>query len=186
VPTEVSGLPAHVLLVHAVVVLVPLAALALVVAALWPAFRRRLGIVVPLVALLGLVLVPVTTHAGEWLASRVPSTTLVRDHTELGDSLLPWAFGVFVLATGVWLLGRYGTKRSAAAPGGTTGDAAGDAGSAAASRGRLVLVGQVVAAVLAVVVAAGALVQTYRIGESGARAAWSGHFTATSTSNDGD
>jgi hypothetical protein len=180
VPTEVSGLPAHVLLVHAVVVLVPLAALALVVAALWPAFRRKLGIVVPLVALLGLVLVPVTTHAGEWLASRVPSTALLQAHTELGDGLLPWAFGVFVLATGVWLLGRYAAKRRDTANGAADGTADGTA-----RRGGLVLAAQVVAAVLAVVVAAGALVQTYRIGESGARAAWSGHFSATSSGGDG-
>lgn len=132
---------------------------------------------VPLVALLGLVLVPVTTHAGEWLEARVPSTSLVRAHTELGDGLLPWAFGVFVLATAVWLLGRHGARRRAAA---WTG------GGAEAPPGGLLLAGQVVAAVLAVVVAAGALVQTYRIGESGARAALSGHFSATATRHDGD
>ena len=180
-PTEVSGLPAHVLLVHAVVVLVPLASLTLVVAALWPTFRRKLGVLVPLVALLGLVLVPVTTHAGEWLEGRVPSTSLVREHTELGDGLLPWAFGVFVLATGVWLLGRYAAKRRDAA-----NDTAGESAGGTAPRSGLVLAGQIAAAVLAVVVAVGALVQTYRIGESGARAAWSGHFSATSTSKDGD
>ncbi len=178
-PTEVSGLPAHVLLVHAVVVLVPLAALALVAAAVWPAFRRRLGVLVPLIALVSLVLVPVTTHAGEWLEARVSSTALIRAHTELGDGLLPWAFGVFALATGVWLLGRYAARHR------TTNAGDGAQATGPAPRGRLLLAGQIVAAVLAVVVAAGALVQTYRIGESGARAAWAGHFSTASSGHDG-
>ena len=48
---EVNGLPLHVLLVHFIVVGVPLAALLTVLSALWPAARRRLGIITPLVAL---------------------------------------------------------------------------------------------------------------------------------------
>ncbi|WP_233625292.1 hypothetical protein [Actinoplanes sp. ATCC 53533] len=39
----VNGLPAHILLVHAIVVLLPLAALLLVLTAVWPAARRRLA-----------------------------------------------------------------------------------------------------------------------------------------------
>ena len=39
----VNGLPAHVLLVHAIVVLLPLAALLLVLTAVWPAARSRLA-----------------------------------------------------------------------------------------------------------------------------------------------
>ena len=39
--STVNGLPAHVLLVHAVVVLVPLTSLLLVLVAVWPAARRR-------------------------------------------------------------------------------------------------------------------------------------------------
>ena len=39
----VNGLPAHVLLVHAIVVLLPLSALLLALTALWPAARRRLA-----------------------------------------------------------------------------------------------------------------------------------------------
>jgi hypothetical protein len=38
--TTISGLPAHVLLVHALVVLAPLTALLEVLCALWPAARR--------------------------------------------------------------------------------------------------------------------------------------------------
>jgi hypothetical protein len=64
-PTEIHGLPAHVLLVHAVVVLIPLSALLVVLSAAWPAARRRIGVASPLLALVNLALVPVTTHAGE-------------------------------------------------------------------------------------------------------------------------
>jgi hypothetical protein len=38
--TTISGLPAHVLLVHALVVLAPLTALLEILCALWPAARR--------------------------------------------------------------------------------------------------------------------------------------------------
>ena len=47
-PDEFNGLPIHILLVHAVVVLVPLAALLTMLSAVWPAARRRIGIITPL------------------------------------------------------------------------------------------------------------------------------------------
>ena len=43
----INGLPAHVLIVHFVVVLVPLTALALAVCAIWPSAAQRMGIVLP-------------------------------------------------------------------------------------------------------------------------------------------
>ena len=39
--STIAGLPAHILLLHFVVVLVPLTAILLIVCALWPAARRR-------------------------------------------------------------------------------------------------------------------------------------------------
>ena len=89
---EFNGLPAHVLLVHLVVVGVPVAALLTVLSAVWPAANRRLGVITPVVAMLALVCVPITTSAGEWLQARVfhgytdPNITR---HAELGDELLP-------------------------------------------------------------------------------------------------
>ena len=52
---EFQGLPTHILLVHAVIVLVPIAALLTVLSAVWPAARRRLGIITPLVGLVALI-----------------------------------------------------------------------------------------------------------------------------------
>ncbi|MEU2616942.1 DUF2231 domain-containing protein [Streptomyces sp. NPDC007157] len=161
--STVNGLPAHVLLVHIVVVLVPLAALALVTAALWPRAARRLGILLPVLALVALVSVPLTTQAGEWLEGHVTDDALVRRHTELGDGLLPWALGLFALATVVWWARRRGGP-----------EADGNAG------GRLsALPVRIVVGVLSVAVAAGAVVDVYRIGDSGAKAAWHDAYAKT-------
>ncbi|GDY56141.1 hypothetical protein SVIO_067640 [Streptomyces violaceusniger] len=112
--TVVNGLPAHVLIVHFVVVFVPLSALAVVVGAIWPSAARRMGVVLPLLALVTLASVPVATGAGEWLEEHVDSDVLVRRHAELGDGLLPWAVGLFVMATAVWWTTRRPTTVEAA------------------------------------------------------------------------
>jgi hypothetical protein len=162
-PTQINGLPAHILLVHVVVILVPLTAIALIVCAVWPSWMRRMGLVLPLLALATLVSVPLTTHAGEWLERHTASTPLIRKHTELGDGLLPWAIGLFVLAAGLWWWNR---RTAAASTGGGTGGAAAPA-----------MPLRVAAAVVCAVVAVGAVVQVYRIGDSGAKAAWTGNFS---------
>ncbi|WP_051266451.1 DUF2231 domain-containing protein [Nakamurella lactea] len=156
--TAVNGLPAHILLVHGVVVLVPLAALLLVLAALWPAAHRRLGVVTPAVALIALVLVPITTSAGEALLARLPfreTNPLIRAHTELGDELLPWVVGLFVAALLVWGLPLLAER----------------VGPAAVLRARWL---HWVVAVLAVAVSVVTVVQVVRIGEAGSRAVYSG------------
>ncbi|MEU2289206.1 hypothetical protein ABZ614_46370 [Streptomyces sp. NPDC013178] len=82
----------------------------------------------------------------------------------LGDGLLPWAAGLFVLATAVWW-----TTRRTTTPQGATDSARSGA------------VVRVAAAVLSVVVAVGAVVDVYRIGDSGAKAAWHDTFSKTAT-----
>ncbi|WP_329168206.1 hypothetical protein OG204_30185 [Streptomyces sp. NBC_01387] len=166
-PTVINGLPAHVLLVHFVVVLVPLTALALVVTSVWPAWIRRLGPALPILALVTLISVPLATHAGEWLEKHTDSDALVRKHTELGDGLLPWAIGLFAVAVALWWLGRRATTRS----------------SDAEDSGRSVAVAlsvpvRVAAIALSVLIAAGSVVQVYRIGDSGAKAAWHDGYSA--------
>ncbi|GAA3117759.1 hypothetical protein GCM10010521_01800 [Streptomyces rameus] len=163
--TLINGLPAHVLLVHVVVVLIPLTALALVTAALWPGAARRLGVLLPAVALVSLVSVPLTTQAGEWLERHVDDDALVRRHTELGDGLLPWAVGLFVLAAVVWWAGR----RAAAEPGQGRG-----------TRWAALPV-RIAVGVLSLAVAVGAVVDVYRIGDSGARAAWHDAYSKEGT-----
>ncbi|MFF7520943.1 DUF2231 domain-containing protein [Streptomyces pseudovenezuelae] len=167
----VNGLPAHVLLVHFVVVLVPLTALALTVGAIWPNAARRMGVVLPLLALVTLASVPLATGAGEWLEEHVGDNALVRRHAELGDGLLPWALGLFALSALVWWAARRTAPAGPAAPGGTRWSA---------------LPVRAAAVVLSLVVAAGAVVDVYRIGDSGAKAAWHDGFSRTATGQDAD
>lgn len=188
--TTVGGLPAHILLVHAIVVLLPLTALLLVASAVWPAARRRVAGPNAVLAVLVLALVPVTTDAGEWLERRVQSDELVRAHTELGDTALYVAAPVALLALVVWWRGREAAAlaRSADHTAGAGADGSVAAGSVAtkarptarrtllapASRGVTVAV-----AVLAVLAAGAAVVDVYLIGESGARATWEDGFSQT-------
>ncbi|MGN7250929.1 hypothetical protein [Arthrobacter sp. SAFR-014] len=159
---EISGLPMHVLLVHATVVFVPLAALCTLLSLLWPAARRRLGIVTPLVALLALVLVPLTAAAGAWLLDRVDSTPRISDHMQLAGMLLPWVVGVFLVALAQWLWFRYGATQ-----------AEGMSWRMGATGSRIA---GIVAVVVAVVLCGGAVAAVAIIGESGSRAVWEGSF----------
>lgn len=160
---EFNGLPLHVLLVHATVVIVPLAALCTVLSLLWPAARRRLGIATPLAALAALALVPLTQQAGLWLLDRIDPTPEVQAHVGLGLNLLPWTAALFAVSLGQWLWFRYGTQasfriRSAVGTGGMRALAA-------------------VAVVLVVGLAAGTTATIVQVGESGSRAVWEGRFS---------
>ncbi|WP_374010765.1 hypothetical protein [Leifsonia sp. LS-T14] len=160
---EVNGLPLHVLLVHFVVVLVPLTAIAALLVPIWPAARRRLGIVVPLLALADLILVPVVTSAGEWLQARVPSTPLIVQHAALGHTLLPWVIALFVFAVVQWAWFFFVDRPDS-------------------PRQPSVVVRRVVRIVLivaALVLTVGTVVEVVLIGEAGSRAIWENSFSPT-------
>ncbi|MFJ3335266.1 DUF2231 domain-containing protein [Streptomyces sp. NPDC086766] len=174
-----NGLPSHPLFVHSAVVLVPLTALVLLVCVLWPSVARRLGWALPVLGALTLALVVLTTESGEWLEERVRETALVEEHAEMGSDLTPWVIALFVLTVAVPLLGRagsrWGRERSGAAGSSTEGGT-----SAVARRASSVPV-RVAVLVLALVVAVGAGVEVYRIGDSGAKAVWQGRFSKSET-----
>ena len=156
---EVNGLPLHILVVHAVVVFVPLAALSVVAAAAWPAARRRLGLVPAAIAAVALALVPVTTAAGEWLKARLPAAPLIEQHAALGDDLLPWSIAVFVVAALLWLFDRFRARVAGRMPAG------------------VLRATPWVLLVLSIVAAVGSVVTVVLIGESGARAVWQGTYS---------
>jgi hypothetical protein len=164
-PTKIGGLPAHILLVHLAVVAIPLAALLTVLSAVWPAARAKLGFITPLVALGALIVVPITTHAGEWLEDRVTPSPLIARHVHLGHELLPWAIGLFLVSAGEWIWFRRRESRPEPVPNGNV------------RAGGLATAG--VLTVLALAVSVGSVVQIYRVGESGSRAVWTGSFSAT-------
>ncbi|MCW0213155.1 MAG: hypothetical protein OJJ54_07340 [Pseudonocardia sp.] len=154
----VNGIPAHPLVVHAVVVLLPLAALGAVLMAIRPRWRRAIGIPVALLALVGAIAVPIATQTGEQLQRALNGGgPLVSVHESRADTLLPWAivFAVLVIATVAV---------------GIRSDRLGPEGSVALKRATLGIA--VLGALLGIVVA-GLVVW---IGDSGAAAVWRGSF----------
>ncbi|GAA2028352.1 hypothetical protein GCM10009819_09950 [Agromyces tropicus] len=155
--SELIGLPLHPLLVHALVVLVPLAALALMLGQWWPAARRRLGILTFLATLAVAVLAPVTMQAGADLLARVGPLPGTAQHEQFGRAVPIWTTALFVVAAAQWTWFRVGVP-------------------ALAERRGIRVAGNVVLGVAVAVVGAGSVVAVVLAGDSGARAVWGGIF----------
>jgi hypothetical protein len=155
--STIFGLPAHPLFVHAVVVLVPLAALSALVVAVWPAARARYAPLALGVATLALISVPLATQTGESLERRVQPSALVQRHTQMADGLLPFMALLWLAMAAIiaarWLGTHRGVTWSRYLAGG--------------------------AAVVAVAGSIASGVQVVRIGDSGSRAAWHGVTTSS-------
>jgi hypothetical protein len=169
----IGGLPLHPLVVHATEVIVPAAALALVLAALWPRFRRWAGWAPLALAVASVVLVPLSTQSGEAFEERVNETAALERHASLGQGLLGWVLGLVVVAAAMftWDLWRRheALTAGAAAPTEGAGDVVGWLRRSESAR--LIAV---VLAVAAVSVGTGTIVQAVLIGHSGATAVWAG------------
>jgi hypothetical protein len=152
--TVISGLPAHVLLVHAIVVLAPLTAL-LEILCIVPAVRRRLVWLVLALAVVTAALTPVTTDAGEWLFNRQrhPSDIL-RTHAGRGEWMIYFAVALVVVA--LLLAALHVTEKRAEKP-------------------RRVL--PVIVAILALAVGVSTIIAVYRVGDAGARSVWGEELT---------
>ncbi|HEX5616603.1 MAG TPA: DUF2231 domain-containing protein [Acidimicrobiia bacterium] len=144
------GLPAHPLVVHAAVVLLPLAALGTLAVALVPKLRATFAVVVVVLALGATVAVGLAQGSGEALEDAVDETELIDEHTEHAEQVLPWAIGLSAVALGVagWtVLQRRGTNLNERAV-------------------------TAVLIVLALVTATGATWTVVDVGHSGAKATW--------------
>ena len=146
----VFGLPLHVLLVHAVVVLVPLAAVGGLAISFLRWARLRYGELVVVGAFGAAVSTFIAQETGEQFAATFEQVSpKMAEHFALGDKLLIWAVLLFVGIAAVVIAQRLINRDN--------------------PRGRvMLLVGAAVTAVSAVV----AVVQTVRIGHSGAVAVW--------------
>ena len=155
------GLPLHPLVVHATEVIVPVAALMVILTAAWPRFRRWAGYLTLGVTLVALALVPISKESGEALEERVGENGLIETHAELADGLLPWVIGLAVVAAALlwWNIRETRTRASAT----SSADKA--------ERGRAWI--PVALLVLALVAAGGTTVEAVLIGHSGATAVWS-------------
>ena len=152
----VNGLPIHPLVVHGVVVLLPLAVLGAIAIAVRPAWRLAYGPLVVACAAVATALLPVATSSGEALEKHVGDPG---EHAELGDQLIWFAIPLLVLTLALVVLER---RKAAGKP----------------AIGPSVL--PMAVAGLAVVAALATGVQVYRVGDSGARAAWGDQVASSS------
>lgn len=148
-PNDFYGLPLHPLIVHATVVIVPLAALVVALGVLSKRFRAWAGLLPMILGFTGLILVPMSTSTGETLEEHVKRSALLEEHAEMGEQLVPWMIALLVVSATIFFLDR------------------------AVARGRAIhraVLPSVL--VVAMVSAVGTTVQVGRIGHSGAKAAW--------------
>ena len=164
-PTFLNGLPLHPLIVHAVVVLGPLAVLGTIVAVVWPAARRRYGSLVLGTALLATVFSVLAEQSGEGLEHVLPRSAAIEAHQQLGNTLKLLAGGLLVVFGAYMFLHRRAAATARREGPGTT--------TAPAMTGATRIVAGVLAA-LTIVLALVTAVQVYRIGDSGAQAVWGG------------
>lgn len=144
----IFGLPVHALVVHAVVILLPLAALAVIGMIVRPQWQRKYRWHLVALVVISTATVPLATKSGEALAGRVDQLTtankaLVQAHVNSGENLTPFALllllmTILILWTGSRLQSRIKT----------------------------------IASVLAVIAAVGSIAEVAIIGHSGAKSVW--------------
>ena len=158
----INGLPAHALLLHLVVVLVPLTALLEIVCGLWPAARRGQLLWLTLVlAAATMVLTPITNNAGEWLYDlRKEPSPILQEHAERGSTMTYFAAALLVVAIGLVAL-RLIERRS--------------------EKRRKVT--HLIVGIIVLAVSVSSIVQVYRTGDAGAQSVWGGEIAHLKKSN---
>jgi hypothetical protein len=136
--------------VHFIVILAPLTAVLAILCAIWPAARKRLVWLVLGLAVLTVVLTPLTTDAGEWLEHKVGRSPLLHAHTKLGDTMIYFAVALLIAAALLALIHVREARAQSVKP-----------------------IATWIVAAIVIVAAAATTVQVYRIGDSGARVTWS-------------
>ncbi|HUW79039.1 MAG TPA: DUF2231 domain-containing protein [Candidatus Nanopelagicaceae bacterium] len=144
----IFGLPAHALIVHAVVILMPLASLAVIGMIIRKDWQHEYRWQLLALVVVSTASVPLATNSGESLAGRVnqlatTNKALVQAHVNAGENLTP--FALLLLLTTVLILWR---------------------GSRLKTRIRTI------ASALAVVAALGSIAEVVIIGHSGAKSVW--------------
>jgi uncharacterized membrane protein len=149
--TIIDGMPAHALLLHFVLVLVPLTALLEIVCALWPAARRgQLLWLTVLLAVATMVLTPITINAGEWLYDlRAKPNPILQEHAARGSTMNYFSAALLAVAlvlVALRVIERRSDKRR--------------------------LVTRAILAILVLAVGIASMVQIYRVGDAGAQSVW--------------
>ena len=151
---QISGLPVHVLVIHAAVVFVPLLALGAIVYALVPRWRGRIGWAVISLAIISPIVTFVSKESGEKLYDRMIANGVSGKGKEMLDDHM--GFGnrtfLFTLALGIvtLVMTLLTVRQSSTTP-------------------KIV---QIILAVIMVVLAVIAGYYVYRTGDSGAHVVW--------------
>jgi uncharacterized membrane protein len=153
--TVVNGLPAHALLLHFVLVLVPLTALLEIVCGLWPAARRgQLLWLTLLLATVTMVLTPITINAGQWLYDlRTNPSAILREHAERGSTMVYFSASLLAVSIGLVVV-RLMERRP--------------------ERRRMIT--DIVVGIIVLAVGISSMVQVYRTGDAGAQSVWGGEI----------
>ena len=151
----ITGLPVHPLVIHAVVVLVPLAAIGALLVIFMPKFRVTYSPLVLIAVVLGTISAFVATQSGEALSERVG---LPKSHATHGERLSYVVLAFAILFTLWFLLERTNWIKGAIA-----------------NPLKIVL------KVLIPIVAFLSIVLTILVGHSGAEASWKNRIAATQT-----
>jgi uncharacterized membrane protein len=148
------GLPAHPLLVHIPVVLIPLGAVGALLM-LSSRLRPTIGWWVCGIVVVAGVATQLAISSGQALEDYVKESALIRDHTRIGEDIRPWLLLMFLALLSVMLTERAMRRRGKAA------------------EGRNVLqIARVTLSVLSIVFAGVSVYWVYRIGHSGSKAVW--------------
>jgi uncharacterized membrane protein len=147
----INGMPAHALLLHFVLVLVPLTALLEIVCGLWPVARRgQLLWLTLLLAAVTMALTPITINAGRWLYGlRTNPSPILREHAERGG-LMAYFSAALLAAAVVLVVVRVTERRS----------------------GNSRVATRILVAILVLAVGISSMVQIYRVGDAGAQSVW--------------
>ncbi len=154
----VGGLPVHPLIVHAVVTLIPISAIAVIVIYFVPKWRKPYGWLTMAALAGGAFAAVIAKESGEALAARVG---LPVEHQQLANILVPVMLATFVVGA-VW----FWLQRKAAIAG---------------VKSLTATITGAGAALLSVV----ALVLVVLVGHSGATAVWAGQIAGTATPSAG-
>jgi uncharacterized membrane protein len=149
----INGIPAHALLLHFVLVLVPLTALLEILCGLWPAARRgQLMWLTLILAAVTMVLTPITIDAGAWLYDRQANPSpILREHAARGGLMTYFSAALLVVAIlliALRVIERRSDKRRVAI--------------------------HVLVAIVVLATGISSTLQIYRVGDAGAQAVWGG------------
>jgi hypothetical protein len=115
---EITGLPAHPLLLHVPVVLIPILSVAAIGLMVRPQWRRRYGVALAVLALVALAFTILTVAAGQAFrdSGQVALTAELEEHARLGEQLrivmIIFAAAIIFIVSRDQVQSRAGTTRA--------------------------------------------------------------------------